>query len=441
LLLSCGGGGGQTISPEIANDSGLCNGMRIDRRRERIIALEKPDLLKPYIDPAFGGKVVRISSAQYGAVIKPMYSTMQSWNADESKLVLYHTGGAMAPGHYLYDGFTYALIGQLDIVTSSIEEVFWHHSDPDIFFYVSSLFSQYGSLIKYNVRTHTEEELVNFSAVCGVDRVIKAGNNVMMQSMDDDLFGFRCGIADKDIAFVYSIKNGLSATLAIGEGTPYEPWYAPIPVPSGNHYLLGGTVLSDNLQRVEHELDLFEFHSHASIGQMSDGTDALFATAFEYSPLGCDGDVDDGLGLLVVHNLNNGKCRNVLSDSRNYSEPLSGTHVSAVAYQWPGWVAMSSIGYDRLNYLSNQRKAPLLLSEVYLANTAPDATQVCRLAHHRSTGKDAANALYAGYLGEPHATISPSGTRIMFGSDWHDSGSVDTYVIELPKYVLYSSVN
>ncbi len=37
----------------------------------------------------------------------------------------------------------------------------------------------------------------------------------------------------------------------------------------------------------------------------------------------------------------------------------------------------------------------------------------------------------AGYFGEPHPVISPSGTLVIFSSDWYDSGSVDTYVIDL----------
>ena len=75
-----------------------------------------------------------------------------------------------------------------------------------------------------------------------------------------------------------------------------------------------------------------------------------------------------------------------------------------------------------------------MFSEIYLANTDPDNEVVCRLAHHRSFGKDAKRGGYRAYFGEPHATISPSGTRIIFGSDWYDSGSVNAYVIELPAY-------
>jgi len=44
------------------------------------------------------------------------------------------------------------------------------------------------------------------------------------------------------------------------------------------------------------------------------------------------------------------------------------------------------------------------------------------------------NANYQPYFGEPHVTISPTGTRLLFGSDWYDSGAVDSYVIELPSH-------
>ena len=96
---------------------------------------------------------------------------------------------------------------------------------------------------------------------------------------------------------------------------------------------------------------------------------------------------------------------------------------------------MSSIGSaDQFEYFTNKRLAPALLSEIYLADTDPKHRVTCRLAHHRSYGKAAKNGGYPAYFGEPHATISPSGTRILYGSDWYDSGTVDSYVLELPGY-------
>ena len=95
---------------------------------------------------------------------------------------------------------------------------------------------------------------------------------------------------------------------------------------------------------------------------------------------------------------------------------------------------MSSVGYDQFEWFTNKRKAPTLFSEIYLVNTDPENEEVCRLAQHRSFGKKATRGGYKPYFGEPHATISPSGTRVLFGSDWYDSGAVNAYVIELPGY-------
>jgi hypothetical protein len=53
------------------------------------------------------------------------------------------------------------------------------------------------------------------------------------------------------------------------------------------------------------------------------------------------------------------------------------------------------------------------------------------LKHNLSNG--ACNS-YEAYLGEPAVTLSLSGTRVLFSSDWYDSGSVDTFVVELPSF-------
>ena len=160
----------------------------------------------------------------------------------------------------------------------------------------------------------------------------------------------------------------------------------------------------------------------------------FFATAYDPAPGGCDGGKDQGVGQLVIHDLQEGTCRVMIGESKGWGYPGSGTHISATAHRNPGWVALSTIGYGQFEYLSNNQPAPVLFSEIYLANTDPANPQVCRAAHHRSHSKDSTRGGYTGYLGEPHPTMSPTGTRIAIGSDWHDSGSVDTYIIELPAY-------
>jgi len=231
------------------------------------------------------------------------------------------------------------------------------------------------------------------------------------------------------------LSTGEVTTQKIGEGTNWEEWTAPTPTPSGNRFWYQGVALGNDLKTVEQKLDLYKDSEHSNIGLTHDGQDALYQTVFNASPNGCNGDLWRGVGHLVQHNLETGECRSIINEDQGYPYTTSATHVSARAYLRPGWVAMSSIGHrEQFEFFTNKRKAPALLSEIYLANTDPKAAVTCRLAHHRSFGKLAKRGDYPPYFGEPHATISPSGTRIIFGSDWYDSGSVDSYVLELPGY-------
>jgi len=94
-----------------------------------------------------------------------------------------------------------------------------------------------------------------------------------------------------------------------------------------------------------------------------------------------------------------------------------------------GWVAASMIGYDK----DGQE---LLDQELVIARAVSGNIEVCRIGHHRSDEDQ------FDYWGEPHAVISPSGTRVLFGSDWsgqEDGASVDSYVVELPAHTILIS--
>jgi hypothetical protein len=124
----------------------------------------------------------------------------------------------------------------------------------------------------------------------------------------------------------------------------------------------------------------------------------------------------------VAHDLTDASARVVVGPATGYPYPPSGTHVSAVAYRHPGWVFVSSVGAtpDGQGVLNN---------ELYIADTNPDG-EVCRVAHHRSFGGSGP----LGYWAEPHVVPSPSGTRLLFGSDWGGTNTVNAYVVELPSY-------
>jgi len=415
-------------------DDEFCEGFISTAESVAIPYISKPGYMDAYIDPAFGSRVVKITESAMGEVHKPAYSTVQAWNADESYLLLYRTGVATS-GHILLDGHSYEFKQSLAITPSDIEQVFWSHSDPDIFYYISKRSKDFGKLLQFNISTNGSTELADFSAYCGAG-LPGSGGDVQMQSINDDLFGFNCQQDDgHHIMFSFQPSTGTVITAPIGMGSNWTEFSAPVPAPSGNRFWHQGFVIDNDLRTTVHRLDMASSLEHASIGMAADRSDAYYQVGFDSSPNSCDGDLYKGVGHLIEHNMNNGTCRNIISEEQGYPYTTSGTHISAQAYLRPERVAVSSIGKKvQLDYFSNEVAAPALLSEVYVAQTTLGDTKVCRLAHHRSFGKSAVNGGYEAYFGEPHATISPSGTRVVFGSDWYDSGAVDSYVIELQDY-------
>ena len=433
----------KTSNPTQNDASNLCAGYATHKEQVVIPELAKPDYLVTFKDPVFGANITRITAAKPDGLIKPAYNTIQAWNANESLLILYHSGSEDS-GHHLYNGQNYEYIQALDIVPADLEEVFWDRQDPNIFYYMNKAWPDYASLMRYNVSTHTKEIIRSFRDVCGEESYPGSGNDVQMMSLDSDKIGLRCKHASSadpiDKTFYYSISsNSVSPILPIGTNTAYAPWAAVQPASSGERFLLGGDVLDSELNII-YTLDTARYSDgrykpeHASLGQLSNSNDAFFSAMYSPSENDCNGSPNSGIGALTAFDLETGTCRVLIGEDNGYGYPPSGTHPSALSYKNPGWIAVSSIGNDQLDYLTNREPAPLLLSEIYLANSDESEATVCRLAHHRSHGKSAENGNYNPYFGEPHPVISPSGTRILFGSDWHDSGSVDSYVIELSSF-------
>ena len=367
----------------------------------------KPAYLQTIIDPSFGTTIRRISDAGTGGVIKPMYSTIQAWNANESLMILYNQGSSI---HQLLDGQSYHFIRNLsDISAADLEQIFWDYSDPDIFYYPENNTDDF---IKYKVSTQSKEVLFNMAVVSGCNGEIHMGNDIQMMSWDSDLVTFRCGSQD---TYAYRISNGQLTTFNINSvGNT-----APNAGPSGTKFYHNSSSY-DSTGNLEFDLNESS-PEHSTMGALSNGNDAYFAIAFAQGPDGgCIGDI-------IAHDLTTGECFPVISQSQGYDYPQSGTHMSANAHKNTegGWIAASMMGYD-------QDGQSLLDQELVIAKADEDNIIVCRIGHHRADEDE------FDYWGEPHATISPTGTRVLFGSDWsgaEDGFSVDSYVVELPSYV------
>jgi len=423
--------------PALDSPLNLCEAVPVTNQAEQtILPSAKPGYLQPYTDPSFGTRVVRVSNSGQGDVHKPLYNTIQAWNADESLLMLFHRGFD-GNEYVLLDGYTYEPVDRLNIIPADVEEVFWSRFDPNRLFYVSSANRSRSKFFTYNVSNGKQSLIKDLAPMCRSSGVARGGGDIHMQSLDDDLFGFRCEAPDGGHRLMsYRISTDELTVVKAGTNNDWDEWTAPMPSPTGQSMWLQGDVVNPQLNAVSQKLDLAKPGEHGDLGLGYDGQDTLYQTVFDPSPNGCDGGQDQGVGHIGIHNLNTGTCRAMLTEAEGWPYTTSGTHISAGAYKQPGWVAVSSIGYrEQLPFLENQQPATPLFSEIYVVNTHPTSPQICRVAHHRSYGKFAQNGEYPAYFGEPHPSHSPSGTRVVFGSDWQDSGAVDTYVVELPGYI------
>ena len=380
----------------------LCAGLVQDLDAHPMTTLAKPALGESVNDREFGTVIRRITAVDAGTsrndpVIKPMYSTISAFNADESLLLLYNVALGR---HELYDGRTYEFVGALDISPPDLEQVYWHTSDPDIL-----LFAEDRGFVRYHVGEARQEQLTTF-AFCRDS--VTAGSDPMFTSFDSARIGLGCG----DQLFVYDIDTNEVLGRITSDANPAQV------APSGTlAYLSDSGDVTDVELNVLRRLDLVEPWGHASMGLLPNGDDTWNGAVYDPGPRG-----NEDIGSLVTWNLDEGTSRVIIGPDTGFPYPPSG-HISALAYRQPGWVVVSTFG--------DTSGRGLLDLELLVANTV-DGT-VCRVGRHRSWGKENTQ-LDEPYWAEAHAVPSPSGTRIVFGSDWGNGATVDTYVVELPSY-------
>jgi hypothetical protein len=220
--------------------------------------------------------------------------------------------------------------------------------------------------------------------------------------------GLSCG----ETKFLYDIGTGR----VLGQGNA-PGRVSPQPGPSGRLAYFEGRVY-DAFFRPQRTLNLANPFEHASLGRSArTGHDHYNAVVFDPPP---GGTTAADAGTLVTFDMETGERKVIVGPATGFSYPPSGTHVSAIAHKRPGWVAVSVVG--------DPRGQKTLDGELLLANV--DTGAFCRVAHHRSHAGEGR----FGYFGEPHVVLSPRGTRLLFGSDWGNGDTVDTYVVELPSY-------
>jgi hypothetical protein len=443
----------------------LCSGVSVrdnDRGAVSYSPLPKPRKGQAVTDPDFGTTIRRITDvvADWGTqTAVPVYPTIQPWNADESLMFVYVTSGGTTAlkngpggtfGWALLDGKTYAFKEWLPVNPADVEQLYWDTKNPDILYYVDNYETpaQHSVLTRLHVSTGVKDRIHDFIqdtgpggslSMCNGTTKIGGGGDPYFMSYDNDLIGLGC---------VYYVRSGPNNNITMYHGFSYristntiipnttQAGIVPQATPSGKALYLEGSrssttidpVTGATLQRVA-----FNGFEHADLLRSANGDDLIAGAQY---------DGPSGSGSLLWADLTQGGRVHMLIGKHGWfgRYPPGGTLISGTAYRNPGWVAVGITGniYSHPTYLDQ---------EILLANL--DTGKFCRVAHHRSTG-DYNNAPISNYWAQPNVSLSPSGTRILFQSDWGNADPaklhcpqhatcpnpdvIDTYVIELPTF-------
>ncbi len=385
-----------------------------------------------FTDPKFGTTIRRVTDVTHdgrgaNTVLKTVYSTISAWNADESYLILYRTEGAAAT-HELFHGKTYQFIRKLDDINPvDLEQVYWDTYDPDILYYANRTND---TLYRYHVSTGESDPVRDFSPQCGALE-LNGGGDPLFNSWDSTMFGFACPgndnippISPDDYIFSYNLATNTVGQMVVGD----YGFGSPQAAPSGTRFFMNenndrssekSATVRDANMNILRTLDMASADEHGALSMLSNGDDTWNAVAFDTGPSG------SGLGTLVQHNMATAAARVIVGPSTGYILNPSGTHVGATAFHRTGLVTVS--------IKEDLQGDSLLDSELLYVDTdlvTNPASSVCRVGHHRTRSDD--------YWAEPHPSISPSGTRILFSSSWGDANAslpiVNVYVVELPGY-------
>jgi hypothetical protein len=383
-----------------------------------------------FVDPNFGTSIRRISRVaadpRGGTALRPMYSTVSAWNADESLLILYRVGGQ--DGHELYDGKTYAFIRALDdLPYADIEQVYWDTTRPNIIYAASGR-----TLQRYDVLAPAGQRLTtlrDFTSQCGTKQ-LSGGNDPFFQAWNSGLFGMACVAGG--VMFGYDALANVLGTPSAATEPRADSYASPQASSSGRRLFLNVPnagryqvrLFDRNFGRGAF-LDQDNGYDHASTNMRWNGNDTYNAVQYDPPPGGT------GYGILVQWNMdatpdgsNRILGRVLVGQSNGYPYPPGDVHIGGTSFNRTGLLGVSVMG--------SGTGATLLHDELLLVDSDPDTNSgnaICRVGHHRSNSSN--------YWAEPHATISPSGTRILFASSWGDSRAspiVDSFVVELPGY-------
>ena len=396
--------------------------------------LPKPEKGKPYYDPTFGTKIVRISDRkidklghwvkkEYGSLMHPAYPKHNYDNADGSYLLFI---GSYESGQVLYDARSFKLIKSLDTKAVNWNQSIdprWDAHNPDVLYYY---FSPATALSKYNLKTDKFEVIHDFNKDFPGATVItmKEEGNC---SYDSRYFAFllkapRGGDKWAHVAvFCYDrvedrIVGKINLPIPGFEGQGGGDWVGMSPL---GKYVLLGTAPMLVYDREFKKPPIKLTHGggwHCGVGLDDEGREIIFYTGGRTFSSGGRSD-----GCYAMCDLETGT-ETVLTGRIGGPQ----AHFDCSSILTPGWGLVSTY-HAAPTKQSHWAEYSIHLVELTRRKEPPP--RIWRICHTRANR--------GSYTDDPFATFNRFGTKIFFGSNWgtpiEKGGDIDAYQVELPS--------
>nr|WP_321234824.1 T9SS type A sorting domain-containing protein [uncultured Psychroserpens sp.] len=363
----------------------------------------KPDYLGHIFDPAFGTKIVRITgdpgtpvpnlNENWRNTARHSYSIKQTWNADESVMYINRhrdIGGGYGSAMFL-DGQTYEVLNNANIMPSGGNESRWHPTDPNL-----RIILYNDSFRSWNYFTDELIELMSWTGYSNTQLGPWTGN-----LSDDGSMAAVLATRNSDnklVGFAVDMVNNIKYPDIDFSSIPNLDYISISPL--GNYILVNGNFGTGSDRTKIYDLEGNQVGPFWSgYGQPSHFDMTVDDNGDEIA-VGVDKSNNVTGGRIIKRRLSDGLVTQITTDGYV-------SHTTARALGRPGWV------YASTGSSTASSKWLPYLNEIIAVKL--DGSRVERICHSRN--------LYTNYENQAHPSPSPSGSRVVFASDWR-SGNV-----------------
>ena len=376
-----------------------------------VTAVAEPARTETVVDPLHDSCITRLTDHDAAGIdnfIRNDYSRRQAFNANDTRLVAYVSGGTWRQ----LDAATGRDLGRLPGLVGDAEPQ-WHPTKPDLLFYIPD----FGGLTVHqlNVRTGVTTTIGDFTGRLPWPNAARvhtgsegspSANSRWWGFMVETQNGSPLGLMVWD-RYTDTIRSTLSLEAQGLDGPNYVTMS-----PTGD-FLIGGWDDATGVRAYKRSLNRNQWVQLAAQGEHSDiallpnGNDAYVALDFEAA--GGPVQYTD-----IREAINTGTAAPVtLFDTYLGSGSYTSIHFSGKAFDRPGWVLASTYGGGGPHRWYKHR---------LLAIELTPGGRVLGLAHHHGEVDT--------YFEEIHASVNRDFSQLVFNSNWGTNDGVDIYLLD-----------